>query len=83
MARIRARNQPARLVHAFRDVKNGAERISFIKFRLTSKRGRLGVDGASVQHGHDLAHKVFGNEISKGQNLCADELDDLRKEDTT
>lgn len=41
------------------------------------------MNGASVQHGHDLANKVFGNEISKRQNLCADELDNLKKEDTT
>lgn len=41
------------------------------------------MNGASVKHGHDLANKIFGNEISKRQNLCADELDDLKKEDTT
>lgn len=41
------------------------------------------MNGASVEHGHDLANKVFGNKISKRQNLCADELDDLKKKDTT
>lgn len=41
------------------------------------------MNGASVEHGHDLANKVFGNEISKWQNLCADELYNLKKEDTT
>lgn len=41
------------------------------------------MNGASVEHGHDLAHKVFGNKISKWQDLCADELDDLKKDDAT
>lgn len=37
------------------------------------------MNGASVEHSHDLANKVFGNEISEGQNLCADELNDLNE----
>lgn len=45
--------------------KNVDEVIVFNKLHLTSKGGRLWVNGASVEHSHDLANKVFGNEISK------------------
>ena len=32
------------------------------------------MDGALVEHGHDLAHKVFGDEVSEGQHFRADQL---------
>lgn len=35
------------------------------------------MDGASVEHGHDLTYKVFGEEISIWQNFCADQLHHL------
>lgn len=32
---------------------------------ITCERGRLGVNGTFIEHSHDLANKVFGNEIGK------------------
>lgn len=32
---------------------------------LTCERRRLRVNGASIEHSHDLADKVFGDEIGK------------------
>ena len=45
--------------------------------QLTSERGGLRVDGASVEHRHDLANKIFGDEVGEWQNLCADQLHHL------
>lgn len=35
------------------------------------------MDGPSVEHGHDLTYKFFGEEISVRQNLCTDQLHHL------
>lgn len=35
------------------------------------------MDGPSVEHGHDLTYKFFGEEIGIWQNLHTDQLDHL------
>lgn len=44
------------------------------------------MDGPSVEHGHDLTDKLFGEEIGVWQNLCTDQLhhleDKTHKNDT-
>ena len=35
-----------------------------------------------IKHGHNLANKVFGDEDGKRQDLCADQLHHLQREDT-
>lgn len=37
------------------------------------------MDGAPVEHGHHLSHKRFRNEVGIGEDLRADELNNLEQ----
>ena len=45
----------------------------------TCEGGRLGMDGAPVEHGHHLTHKRLRDEVGVREDLRADELNNLQQ----